>query len=315
MSFITGVAYARTGVTEERAREGRQINWGEVRAWSSLSIAVVGGFFGILGYCSSHRDADVTARLAIREELTAAWNKLGGAEGTTRLAISGVRPSERDVAIALNHIENALERDDEHAEARWMRGVCYQYSGRYDAAIEEYKAATALDRKLWRAFNSLGGLYFETGKMALARAEFAKAVALNPDSGVLHYNLGLTYERLGELNQAAAAFDVAVVNAPYFVQGLQALAGTLEKLDKPAEAKAVRSRIESLQESRQAPIARSTVETKAAEQPAAQTAADTTTQTLQLFHEGPFHTTAMDTSTGGLDTATDTTETWTNTST
>ena len=42
---------------------------------------------------------------------------------------------------------------------------------------------------------------------AAAAAEFTAAAAAAPDNDVLHYNLGLVYERRGDLAAAVAAFE------------------------------------------------------------------------------------------------------------
>lgn len=59
-----------------------------------------------------------------------------------------------------------------------------------------------------RAIND-GVQHFNQGKLNTALSHFQKALKKNPRSGVAHYNLALTYNRLGKSDQAAKHFQKA----------------------------------------------------------------------------------------------------------
>ncbi len=50
---------------------------------------------------------------------------------------------------------------------------------------------------------------FNQGNLTKAMSQFQQALAKNPRSGVAHYNLALTYNRLGKSEQAAKHFQKA----------------------------------------------------------------------------------------------------------
>lgn len=50
---------------------------------------------------------------------------------------------------------------------------------------------------------------FNQGNLSNAMSQFQQALAKNPRSGVAHYNLALTYNRLGKSDQAAKHFQMA----------------------------------------------------------------------------------------------------------
>ncbi len=50
---------------------------------------------------------------------------------------------------------------------------------------------------------------FNQGKLDTALSHFQQALKKNPRSGVAHYNLALTYNRLGKSDQAAKHFQKA----------------------------------------------------------------------------------------------------------
>jgi tetratricopeptide (TPR) repeat protein len=59
------------------------------------------------------------------------------------------------------------------------------------------------------AYNNLGLLWLQTGKIADAKGEFQEAIRLKPDYGPAHYNLGLALLRSGEPAAADAEFKMA----------------------------------------------------------------------------------------------------------
>ena len=77
---------------------------------------------------------------------------------------------------------------------------------------------------------------FEAGRLGKARTRFERAIALRPDSSMLHSNLGAALERLGDLEGSFRAHDraLALDRAPadnWFNHGL-----VLLRLGRPAEA-------------------------------------------------------------------------------
>lgn len=80
-----------------------------------------------------------------------------------------------------------------------------------------------LTRNLIGEFHFMLGLNLERTDWAAAAAEFAAAAAAAPDNDVLHYNLGLVYERHGDLAAAVAAFERSQAINPRHLAGKSAV--------------------------------------------------------------------------------------------
>ncbi len=107
-----------------------------------------------------------------------------------------------------------------------------------DAGRAERAGRAAVKREprnpdAWR-LHALAAL--EAGRLGKARTRFERAIALRPDSSMLHSNLGAALERLGDLEGSFRAHDraLALDRAPadnWFNHGL-----VLLRLGRPAEA-------------------------------------------------------------------------------
>jgi protein O-GlcNAc transferase len=94
-------------------------------------------------------------------------------------------------------------------------GVVLDRIGRHAEAIELFKRAISLNPNSGASYFSLGAAYTsfdDTSEecLALARANFEKAIALEPGISELHYNLGYCYGRDAQLDRAIASFDRAI---------------------------------------------------------------------------------------------------------
>jgi Flp pilus assembly protein TadD len=61
---------------------------------------------------------------------------------------------------------------------------------------------------------TLGRALFQSGKMAPARREFAKVVALDPVNDYAHFGLALACERTGQRTRAIAHLKLAIAMRP-----------------------------------------------------------------------------------------------------
>ena len=59
-------------------------------------------------------------------------------------------------------------------------------------------------------YNNLGFKRYQEGRLGSAEHLYIKAIALNPDYNVAHYNLGLLYEDLQDFSQARQEYSLAV---------------------------------------------------------------------------------------------------------
>jgi tetratricopeptide (TPR) repeat protein len=79
------------------------------------------------------------------------------------------------------------------------------------AALEEALAQHAADHQPGKAslYEELGRAYFALSQIQRARAEFERALALDPSSDFAHFSIGRCYERQGRLGDAAKHYKLA----------------------------------------------------------------------------------------------------------
>ena len=78
---------------------------------------------------------------------------------------------------------------DEHLR----RGAAYEFEGRYNAAIREYRLVIDMDALDSRGYFGAGNIYMKTHRYNLAEGAFEMAIELNPDEGLYYNNLAWVY--------------------------------------------------------------------------------------------------------------------------
>ena len=95
-----------------------------------------------------------------------------------------------DLQRALSELERAVKLDPQRATFRSNLGYALQQSGRFDAALAEYREALRLDATLVRAWINLGTILARDPKSrAAARAALEHARSLAPDDPRVKANL------------------------------------------------------------------------------------------------------------------------------
>jgi len=87
------------------------------------------------------------------------------------------------------------------------RGILFNHSGDYTAAIADFEAALALDPNTSAAYVNRGNSYFSTQQFDLAVDDYSTSLMMDPrDPYIAHYNRGLTHEARRETELAFADF-------------------------------------------------------------------------------------------------------------
>ena len=87
-----------------------------------------------------------------------------------------------------------------------------------DRAIDTLNGAIQLNQSNAEPYNYIGLLYLKKDKYIEATNAFQKAIALNPNRSVYHYNLSQSYICLNMKNKAQMEFEKAVNNQPKSIQ-------------------------------------------------------------------------------------------------
>jgi protein O-GlcNAc transferase len=106
-----------------------------------------------------------------------------------------------------------IELIPEHFGPRHQLGLIFIRTGRYTEAIELLKQAIVLNPNSGASYSSLGAAYtnLASGDMvALAHANYEKAVAVEPGNSDFHHNLGESYRLGGQIDLALSSFDRAI---------------------------------------------------------------------------------------------------------
>ena len=77
-----------------------------------------------------------------------------------------------------------------------------QSEGKLDQAIVYYQKTVGLDKYDISAYNGLAICYEKKRQLTRAEEWYLKALAVNPQYAPVHYNLGLFYEKYGDIKKA-----------------------------------------------------------------------------------------------------------------
>jgi tetratricopeptide (TPR) repeat protein len=94
------------------------------------------------------------------------------------------------------------------------RGRRFLDSGHPHQAVVALERAAAAEPDKGSIREALGRALFLTGRWSRARAEFAKAIDIDPVNHYAHFALGLACERTGERTRALAHLKLAVAMEP-----------------------------------------------------------------------------------------------------
>jgi len=110
---------------------------------------------------------------------------------------------------ALPYLQKALDLSKDNARALYYLALVQRNEGQVDEAIANLQKVEAQFPQSRDAHRELGFSFYQEHKYQLARAEYLKVQAVDPDDLAAHYNLAIIYRRLGMKGPAkveAAAF-------------------------------------------------------------------------------------------------------------
>jgi len=120
---------------------------------------------------------------------------------------------ERDLQDILHEFKKGVEGTlkEEDYGAHYDLGIAYKEMGLLDEAIAEFERAIKEETRSLGAYNLLGLCCLEKDLLKEAVNSFQKGIEIPGHAEEeyldLRYNLGLTYEKMGELARARAAFE------------------------------------------------------------------------------------------------------------
>lgn len=146
---------------------------------------------------------------------------------------------------ARHHLDRALELDPDDPGALAALGLINNTLGETELAEKNFKHAIAEDEGFTRARVYYGAFLYAQGRMEASRNQFLAASRDTDynDRGSVFYNLGLTQERLGELDNAVTSYHRAVELTRGDAKSLLALSRVLMDTGNAAGASRYYSRL------------------------------------------------------------------------
>ncbi len=120
------------------------------------------------------------------------------------------RGTFEDIQEAVVLSQKARELAPNTMEIHRARGAVLIATQNYEEAIAEYKAALAMNDKLWDLHYLLGVAYRIVGEYALAQQEMLAAIAFNPQNPDIPIDLSRTYATQGQFGKAVQYAEQAV---------------------------------------------------------------------------------------------------------
>ena len=118
--------------------------------------------------------------------------------------------------------------DEESAYALFCKGQRFLDEGHPHQAAMFLSRAKLMEPDKASIREALARALYASGRIARARREFAKAVAIDPVNDYAHFGLALACERTGQRTRAIAHLKLAVAMRPgvdHYEQALARLAG------------------------------------------------------------------------------------------
>ena len=141
----------------------------------------------------------------------------------------------QEYSDALLFLINMIEIDPEDEKRLATLALCYQHLKDFDAAIEAYNKALAINPDYAEAHTNLGSALKEQGKLEEAIEAYNKALAIKPDNAEAYNNMGNALKVQGKLEEAIKAYNKALAIKPDYAEAWSNGAEALEKWNKLKE--------------------------------------------------------------------------------
>ena len=120
------------------------------------------------------------------------------------------RGDYESVQNAIQVSQKARELAPDALETHRARGYVLYATGNYPEAIQEFKAALAVNDKIWDLHYLLGVVYRLNGEFDLAQQEMLAAIAFNPENPDIPTDLSRSYAAQGQFGKATQYAEQAL---------------------------------------------------------------------------------------------------------
>lgn len=116
---------------------------------------------------------------------------------------------------AIEQYRACLELDNEYYRAHYEIGEIYRHRKKYNKALSEYKKAGKIDMEWAPSFYSMGLIYLDRDETREAEIVFKHVIKLEEEHPLAHFKLGQVYAKQGKVAEALKKYkDGAKYNQP-----------------------------------------------------------------------------------------------------
>ncbi len=149
-----------------------------------------------------------------------------------------IRMEAQDVPASMQHFQKAIELYPKYAEAYQLLGVMHLQTGKLKDAEEELQKATEIEPNLSTAYFALGICRNEMAKYPDAEVALARGLELDPKSPDGHYHIAEAYWNLGRWQESEQHASKALTLKPDMAPAHVLLGNSLlRKKDAPGALK------------------------------------------------------------------------------
>jgi protein O-mannosyl-transferase len=112
----------------------------------------------------------------------------------------------------------------------------HDYAGMFIGPEKLWTYTVERDPTAWLAYNNLGNVLFETGRVPEAIGQYEKALQLNPGMVEAHNNLGLALYQTGRVQEAIDHYQQALIGNPHFAIAHTNLGNAFSQMGRIQEA-------------------------------------------------------------------------------
>jgi Flp pilus assembly protein TadD len=129
-------------------------------------------------------------------------------------------------------LRQALRLDPQKAEAYNNLGLVLVNQGRIEEAVANYRQSLHLNPGNPLAYNNLGNVLRDLGQLDEALACYRQALSLNPYYAEAYNNEGIAYAKLGKFEEASERFQQALRLRPNYAKAHSNLGNALKNLGR-----------------------------------------------------------------------------------
>ncbi|HSF16227.1 MAG TPA: tetratricopeptide repeat protein [Vicinamibacteria bacterium] len=158
------------------------------------------------------RGAEEAFRSSLRLVPSSAEARRAAFEAALAYGRAGARAE--DFATAEDAFRRGIELDESDPSAWNYLGLVHEQQGRVTEAREAYERALASDADYVPALLNLASIRSNSGELHAAEEIYRRAIGLAPDSYEAYNGLGIVLARQGRRSEAVAAFEKAIAIEP-----------------------------------------------------------------------------------------------------